>query len=290
MDINSLLSAGVVSVLCGIAIFALIAIVGVFAIVKQKRILKKDTNGDKSREFYEEYIGDDITKTLKSVGIDPSEYNQFCSIANVKPNYYLLVIFRIIGLILLVVSMALMISQNTYLGFAVMVGSVFIMNAPKKKVQSIAKDRKERFNAEIPRFLDMLESALVTEMPIQNAMEFTTKYLDGVLADEMKFALAETEMGAKTWNEALFDVANKYENDNFSDFALDISTAYSKGVPVIESVRRKSKQIKESNLLLAKENATKLTNQMLIPTVIFKMIPIMAAFLLPVLESVMVSF
>lgn len=288
--ISSLLSSGVVSVITGVSVFAIIAIIGVSIVIRQKRVLKRDTNGDKQQELYEEYIGNDVEKTLKSVGINPDEYNRDCDIAGIKPNYYSLIFSRIAGLVILCAAVALAMTGNAYIGVVAMILSLLVMNAPKKKAKRLATERKERFNAEIPRFLDMLDSALTADMPIQNAMEYTTKYLDGVLAEEMRFALAETEMGAKNWNDALFDVANKYDNNNFSDFALDISTAYNKGVPIIESVERKSRQIKESNLLLAKEKAASLTSKVLLPTMIFKMIPVMAAFLLPVFSSVNMNF
>lgn len=87
-------------------------------------------------------------------------------------------------------------------------------------------------------------------------------------------ALAETELGAKDWNEALVDVAAKYANPNFSDFATDLATSYSKGVSVIEAVERKSRQIKSANLLTAKEKAAALTSKILVPTMMFKMIPL----------------
>lgn len=282
---NILLNPGTVSVLIAIGIFFFIAFIGVFSIVKQKTVLKKTATGDKARDIYEEYIGGDISVALKKVGINPTEYIENCSIAGETPNFYALVICRVIGLVLLMAAVGLIMTNNMYVSLAAMIASVAVMNIPKNRVKKKANERKIKFDNEIPRFLDMLNSALVANMPIQNAIEYTCKYLDGVLAEEMRLALAETEMGAKSWNEALFDVANKYNNNNFSDFALDISTSFNKGVPVIDSVERKSKQIKAANLLTAKEKASSLTNQILVPTVIFKMIPILAAFLLPVLGT-----
>ena len=282
MGAGTLLSAGVVAVLIGISVFVIIAVIGVSAIVSKKRILKKAETGDKQRDMYEEYIGTDIKVMLKKVGIDPAEYIQECRIASIEPNFYALVICRIIGIVFLFAAVALIVTGNTYISLVGMLLSVVIMNAPKKKAKSIAADRKARFDAEIPRFLDMLDSGLIAGMTIQNAIDYTTRYLDGVLAEEMRMALAETELGAKDWNEALVDVAAKYANPNFSDFATDLATSYSKGVSVIEAVERKSRQIKSANLLTAKEKAAALTSKILVPTMMFKMIPLMAALLIPV--------
>lgn len=277
------LSASIIAIIVGLCVFIAIVTISLTVITSNKRLLKKGSTGDKQRDLYEEYIGTDIIGTLKKVGVDPTEYIGYCKIINVVPNYYTLVFARILGLLALAFATALVVTGNTYVGLVALIIAALVMNAPKKSAKKKAIERKRKFNDEIPRFLDMLDSALTANLPIQNAMEYTVKYLDGVLAEEMSFALAETAMGAKNWNEALFDVANKYENPNFSDFALDVSTAYSKGISVLESVRRKSAQIKDSNLLLAKENATAISNKVLVPTMIFKMIPLIAGFLLPVI-------
>ena len=282
MQIGTILSAGVVAVIIGVSLFAIISVIGVSVIITRKRILKRAETGDKQRDMYDEYIGTDIKVMLKKVGIDPTEYIRECRIASIEPNFYALVICRIIGIVFLFAAVSLILTGNTYISLVGMMLSVAIMNAPKRKAKSTAEDRKARFDSEIPRFLDMLDSGLIAGMTIQNAIEYTTRYLDGVLAEEMRLALAETELGAKDWNEALVDVASKYANPNFSDFAVDLSTAYNKGVSVIEAVERKSRQIKSANLLTAKEKAAALTSKILVPTMMFKMIPLMAALLIPV--------
>ncbi len=282
MQIGTILSAGVVAVIIGVSLFAIISVIGVSVIITRKRILKRAETGDKQRDMYDEYIGTDIKVMLKKVGIDPTEYIRECRIASIEPNFYALVICRIIGIVFLFAAVSLILTGNTYISLVGMMLSVAIMNAPKRKAKSTAENRKARFDSEIPRFLDMLDSGLIAGMTIQNAIEYTTRYLDGVLAEEMRLALAETELGAKDWNEALVDVASKYANPNFSDFAVDLSTAYNKGVSVIEAVERKSRQIKSANLLTAKEKAAALTSKILVPTMMFKMIPLMAALLIPV--------
>lgn len=283
---GSMLNVDLIAILVGIAVFLIIAVIGVLIVGSQKSSLRKET-GNKQQDLFEEYIGGDIEKTLKKLGADPTEYLNYCKIANMEPDYYTFVITRIIGYIVLFVGLLVGVCiSNLIVSVVAMIIGLLIVQLPKKKVQKIATQRKDAFNSEIPRFLDMLHSALVAELPVQSAIEYTVKYLDGVLAEEMRLALAETEMGAKNWNEALFDVANKYENHNFSDFALDISTAYSKGVSVLDSVERKSQQIKESNVLMAKEKATQVSNQVLIPTVFFKMLPLILAMMLPILVTV----
>lgn len=286
----SFLNLDVISLIAGISVFLIIALIGVLIVARRKSVVLKET-GDKSRDMYEEYIGGDIQVILKKLGINPSEYVSYCKIVNIQPDYYSLILFRIAGLAVLFSGVvAGILLSNYYIMVVAMFLGLITMNGNKNRIKKDALRRKELFNLEIPRFLDMLHSALAANIPIQSAIEFTVEHLDGVLAEEMKYALAETEMGAKSWNEALFDVANKYENNNFSDFALDLTTAYNKGTSVEDSVARKSRQIKDSNMLTAKEKATGVASKVLVPVVIFKMIPLLGAMLIPILLVVSDAF
>ena len=110
MQIGTLLSAGVVAVIIGVALFAIISVIGVSVIISHKRILKRAETGDKQRDMYEEYIGTDINVMLKKVGIDPTEYIRECRIASIEPNFYSLVICRIIGIVFLLAAVALILT------------------------------------------------------------------------------------------------------------------------------------------------------------------------------------
>jgi tight adherence protein C len=156
--------------------------------------------------------------------------------------------------------------------------------------QSTAKQRKRMITQELPRFADLLHSALVIDMPIESAIDMISQLLPGVLAQEMRYAMAEMKMGAKNWQTALEDMARKYEVDIFSDFVLDLITASNKGVPIIEAVARKSTEIKQQKLLDAKESASKMSNTVLVPIAVFKIIPLLAILLVPVMIQIFTNF
>ena len=98
--------------------------------------------------------------------------------------------------------------------------------------------------------------------------------------------MAETELGAKSWQRALEEVALKYDVGVFSDFVLTLVAAYEKGIPIAETVVRKSSEIKQSNLLEAKERAVKLSNTVLLPVLIFKILPLLAIMLIPIMQQI----
>ena len=53
------------------------------------------------------------------------------------------------------------------------------------------------------------------------------------------------KLGISGWNQAVENVAEKYDVETLNDFAMDISTSYKKGIPVVHSVARKTKEIRE---------------------------------------------
>ena len=78
----------------------------------------------------------------------------------------------------------------------------------------------------------------------------------------------------------------EYDVGVFSDFVLTLVAAYEKGIPIAETVVRKSSEIKQSNLLEAKERAVKLSNTVLLPVLIFKILPLLAIMLIPIMQQI----
>lgn len=130
----------------------------------------------------------------------------------------------------------------------------------------------------------MLHTALIMGFPVDQAIDLTAQNLqDTILADELLKTLAETKVGAYSWQEALEHLASAYGVDTLSDFVLDITNAYKLGSSITDSVARKSKDIKQSNLVAMKERASKLTNTILFPILFFKIVPVIALMAVPII-------
>ena len=155
---------------------------------------------------------------------------------------------------------------------------------PYKRSEEQANLVKAQIVDEMPRFLDMLQTALYINIPVEEAIEITAKHLKGtLLADEFLQTLAEMQLGAYGWQTALEKMSRKYEVDIFSDFVLDIVTAYDKGVSIYDVVVRQNKEIKQSNMLTMKENANKLNSTILIPIAAFKLMPLIIMLCIPII-------
>ena len=156
-----------------------------------------------------------------------------------------------------------------------------------QKVDKAAKLKKFRMVDELPRFIDLLQTALQINMPVEDAIILTAKSLsDTVLAGEFLNAVADMQMGVHDWQAALEKLARNYEIDALSDFVLDLVTSYNKGVPIADAVARKSRDIKQSNLLSMKERASRLTSTILLPVLGFKVFPLLALLCIPIIQQI----
>lgn len=223
----------------------------------------------------------------KKVGIDVPKYLHNCKLLKITNNLKSIIIDRLLGYLVIVIGLILFLFTMSWivlaLSFLIAMPLIFL---PIYTVSNHLKKKRLKIADELPRYLDLLHTALLVDMPIETAIEITSKHLpDTIIAEEMLRALADAQIGAYSWQDSLQNLATDYEIDTLSDFVLDIVTAYNNGTSIIESVERKSRDIKHSNLISAKERATKLTNTILIPVTIFKIVPLLAYMCIPVIAQ-----
>jgi tight adherence protein C len=245
-----------------------------------------------SEKMYDAIFQDrDPIEISKKFGLEYDKYMIACNIADRKPNIRKETINRVMAILFFFVGIVATILL--YSPIPVIVATVIYylaVTSVTKGVQSSAKRKKQQMKQELPRFADLLHSALSIDMPIEIAIEMISKQLPGVLAREMRYAIAEVQMGAKNWQAALEGLARKFEVDSFSDFVLDLVTAAEKGIPILEAVARKSIEIKQQRLLDAKDKTAKMTTAILMPIAIFKLLPLIILMMLPAFMQVTTGF
>ena len=155
---------------------------------------------------------------------------------------------------------------------------------PGRNIILKATERKDQLLHELPRFLDLLQTALYINLPVEEAITITARSLEGtVLSEEFQDAMSDVKLGARDWQGALEKIAKKYDIDEFSDFVLDLTISYHKGLNIYDMVTRRGKDLKQSNLFLMREKAAKLTNTILLPITLFEMAPLLILMMLPII-------
>lgn len=230
------------------------------------------------------------------LGIDVRLFRKNCAIAQVDFQLETIIIRLILGILLLVIfSLAaivvFLLASNIGAAILVLCGCIcffFLAYLPVRAPEKKANQVKAQIMTELPRFLDMLETALYIDLPITDAVTITARYLkDTRLAQELLSSLAEVQFGVYDWQQALKQMAEKFEIDAFSDFVLDLVISYEKGMNVYESVSRKNREIKQTHVLQLKANAQKLNSTLLFPIMGFKMVPLILIIGVPLIEQLL---
>lgn len=241
------------------------------------------------QRLYDAIFGDaDPLSVSKTFGLEYDKYMIDCTVIGKKPDFKKEAMMRVIGAFAFFFSIPL--SVILYSPLPLILGCVLyavLCSYPVHATHSAAVRKKLLLTSEMPRFVDLLLSALEINLPIETAIIQTAESVPCVLSEELRATFAETKIGAKNWQQALESIAQKYEIDQLSDFVLNIITAYNKGVSVTDAVARESYNVRQSALLSAKERTAKMTTAVLFPMVIFKIIPLIVVLMLPIMMQAM---
>jgi len=223
-------------------------------------------------------------KIADALGIDATKIIHTCSLIGAANNIKPIIIYRLLGIIAMFLGFVFGVFLNAWLFTIIFVLiSMLLCFLPSKMLVSKLERKKLKMELELPRFLDMLHTALLVDMPIDIAIKETAECLSELtISKELLNSLVDVQIGASSWQDALEKLAKDYEIDDISNFVLDIVTTYKNGTSIVESVERQSKDIKASNLLSAKERAGKLTNIILFPILGFKIIPFVIFLSIPI--------
>lgn len=280
------LTATTVSVFVMIAVF--FSAIAFFAVTNnQKSIgrMKSSWIFDEWQEnLYDSLFKKEPQEVAKSIGIDFRKYLHNCKICKEDAKIKKVITERLVGLSLLALSGIVgLVTKNIIIVLLGSIVSLVLSYYGTYKLEQNAKKRKEQIVFELPRFLDLFHTALLIGIPVEQAIDITSDSLKNtILAKDLKRAMTDAKMGVVTWVQALENLAEEYEVDALSDFILDITNAYNNGSPIIDSVIRQNKDIKQTRLLTMKERSAKLTNIILIPIVVFKILPILAIIGIPI--------
>lgn len=224
------------------------------------------------------------------LGINIEKYYKNCQLTRTRPNAKKLIVNTIYGFAAFLVSILLSLLVSPVFAALGVFLFFYLVFFEQQRLNSKAEEMKEQVAAELPRFLDILQTELIVGLPIETSIYIICEKFNSLISREFLEALNEMELGISGWQQALEKVAAKYDIETLSDFVLDVSTSYMKGVSITDSVVRKTKEVKETHLLNIKERAGKATNTMLIPMAIFQFIPLIVLIMFPTMIQIFNAF
>lgn len=236
----------------------------------------------------ESFIPEDkLNDVARKLSVATDKYFFNCAITRQEAQLKKVIGSRIFAIAVLILTIIIaFLLASPLVGILGFLTALLIFIYLPMKADSEAKKRKKQLERELPRFLDLLKTALQINLPIDQAIDLTAKHLDGPLSDELLASLAETKIGTSNWQNALQKLARQYEIDDLSDFIMDITVAYDKGIPIYDIVAKKASSLKQTRLLSAKEKAARLTSTIVVPMFLFKIIPLLVIMAYPLVISI----
>lgn len=271
-----------------LVLFALISI-GIIAREYSKYGAFRDENEPFFHEFFKKayYLvtQKDPRKVAKRFGIDGEKYMYACDLVKVKAELERMIVLKVLGISILIIffAFALLLKNIPFLIVGIVIGGLLVF-VPGQKTLSDAEQRKNALFQELPRFLDLFQTALYINLPVEEAIKITAKNLEGtVLSEEFMDAMSDVKIGARSWQMALERISRKYDIDEFSDFVLDLILSYNKGLNIYEMVKRRNNDLKQTSLLTMRERAIKLSNTILLPISLFEILPLIGILMIPII-------
>lgn len=280
-----------VSILFGIAILFLILYFGAvqYNKINQKtRYGKEHPNDWLFHQFHYKVYGAcfgvrDPNEVAVKLGIEIEKYYQSCRITRTIPEPEKLIVNHLYGVAWLILFSICGFAFHLILLLFGLLGFVYFVFYDQKRLDQKAEEMRLQIEGELPRFLDLLKPELEIGLPIESAIYIICSKFDSLLSRELLIALQEMKLGLSGWDQAVERVAQKYNVEILNEFAMDVTTSYRKGVPITQSVARKTKDIKQMQLLNIKERAAKANNTVLVPIFVFQFIPMIAYIVLPIM-------
>ena len=128
------------------------------------------------------------------------------------------------------------------------------------------KQRQIRIRVDLPEVLDLLSIAVEAGLGFEAALELVGRDIPGPLADEMRRALREMELGT-TRREALSSLKRRMDVPEVNAFVLALTQADALGMPVGRVLRVQADEVRNRRRQWAREKAGKLPVKILFPMV-----------------------
>lgn len=290
-------TAAIVTIMSVIAVLAMFLIISIIIDFNKNRHTEAYQKGawlftGATDTIYSLLFGKDEIEVAKKFGIETDEYFSNCRVAGIRPNLkryivnYVLSIFMIITAVVLAIALYFAgadIIVCLLSGFFLFIFAAALYSNEKSKAVKGAKVIKARIVDEMPRFLDLLETALFIRMPIETAIRMTAESIPGILSEELLKSYEDTRSSEISWMSILEKIAKKYNVDCLNSLVQDVTTSSSKGISVYDSIARQNVNAKQSRMLAVEAKADKTKTTILFPVFAFKLLPLMAIFLLPVM-------
>lgn len=161
---------------------------------------------------------------------------------------------------------------------------------PSMTVASLAEKRQELIMKNLPFAIDLIGSAMRAGLDFSAAVRYyvSTEKKTNPLAVEFGVMLRQMELG-KTRVEALEDVANRVQTDEFKSFSGAVAHGTEIGASIVETMRVQGEEMRRARFNRAERKAARAPSIMILPIAVFIMPAIFVVIGTPVLIKIQSS-
>lgn len=178
------------------------------------------------------------------------------------------VVFLVVGLLLgaLLGSIA---GGPAAIAFALLFGAIGLV-WPSIYLKGRINTRRSRIRADLPTAFDILSISVEAGLSLDSALETLTARIEGPLADELKFTLAELEIG-ETRREALRKLTERVDLPEMKSFVNALHQGDQLGISLGQILRTVATDARRRLRAEAEERANKMQIKIMFPVVFFIM-------------------
>jgi tight adherence protein C len=157
---------------------------------------------------------------------------------------------------------------------------------PKAWVERAARERQGVVRKDLPDVLDLLAISVEAGLGFEAALDLAARNFAGPLADEIRRALREMELGTSR-HDALHAMKRRVDVPELSNFVLALTQADALGMPIGRVLHAQATELRARRRQWAREKAGKMPIKILFPLVGFIFPPLMAVLLGPAASSIL---
>lgn len=165
------------------------------------------------------------------------------------------------------------------------VGAIIGLFLPTAHVKSIAKLRKTQVELELPNILDLLSVCMKAGMPVLKSLEIVANNNDGILVDELKVVIEDTNKGLRL-SESFGAFYNRCESKKIQQIYSSIKMSEKLGSPISKPLEELSESLREDVFENVKQKASKAALMVLFPVMFFILPSVMIITLGPAMMNV----
>ena len=199
-------------------------------------------------------------------------------------------LFGIVGTVVPLLFFLLVSKRLEYgLGAGLLFGLIGFLY-PSMTISKMAEERQELIMKNLPFAIDLVGSAMRAGLDFSAAIRYyvSTEKKSNPLAVEFGVMLRQMELG-KTRVEALEDVANRVQTDDFRSFSGAVAHGTEIGASIVETMRVQGEEMRRARFNRAERKAARAPSIMILPIAIFIMPAIFVVIGTPVLIKIQSS-